>query len=91
MELLRTSQYNVVKGEILTKMYDTEFIAKRMYRLRKKKLSMTQEEFSELTQLSKDTISNIERKKYCPSLQTLITISNSTGMSIEYFLDKNKE
>jgi len=59
--------------------------------LRKETLCLTQEAFSEKTNLSKDTIRNIERGKYRPNLETLVTISNSTGVSVDYFLQKPTE
>jgi len=71
--------------------YNTKYIAENMYVLRKETLCLTQEAFSEKTNLSKDTISNIERGKYRPNLETLVTISNSTGVSVDYFLQKPTE
>jgi len=71
--------------------YNTKYIAENMYVLRKETLCLTQEAFSEKTNLSKDTIRNIERGKYRPNLETLVTISNSTGVSVDYFLQKPTE
>jgi len=62
-----------------------------MYLLRKKSLRLSQEAFGEKTNLSKDTISNIERGRYRPNLETLVSISNVTGVSVDYFLQKPKE
>ena len=83
-------QYNVVEGEIVAKNYSTAHIANNMFNLRKKLLSVSQEKFSEMTDLSKDTISNIQRGRYCPNLETLVSISNQTDTPIEYFLLKKE-
>lgn len=72
----------------MSDLYDTKYVAENVFRLRKRTLRLTQEAFSEMTNLSKDTISNIERGIYRPNLDTLVCISNATGVSVEYFLQK---
>ena len=71
--------------------YSTEYIAENVYRLRKEKLKLSQEEFSEKAELSKDTISNIERGVYRPNLETLVSISNATDSTVDYFLQKQEK
>jgi len=71
--------------------YDTKYIAENVYYLRKHIVRLTQEEFSEMVNLSKDTISNIERGRYRPNLENLVEISNVTHVSIEYFLREREE
>jgi len=51
---------------------------------------MSQEQFGEIVDLSKDTISNIERGRYRPNLETLISISNATEVAVDYFLLKQE-
>ncbi len=70
--------------------YSSDYIAENVYRLRKEKLNMSQEQFGEIVDLSKDTISNIERGRYRPNLETLISISNATDVAVDYFLVKQE-
>lgn len=72
----------------MSELYNTKYVAENMYMLRKDTLGLSQEAFSEKTNLSKDTISNIERGRYRPNLETLVSISNATGVSVDYFLKK---
>jgi len=72
----------------MSEKYSVKYIGKNIKYLRKNVLKMTQEEFSERTDSSKDTISNIERGRYHPSIQTLINISNLTDTTVDYFLKK---
>jgi hypothetical protein len=60
VEERRKRQYNIIKGEIVAKKYSTAYVAENIYHLRKKRLIMSQEKFSEVSDLSVDTISNIE-------------------------------
>jgi len=91
VELTKHHSYNVFQGGAVSDLYNTKYIAENMYLLRKKTLRLSQEAFSEKTNLSKDTISNIERGRYRPNLETLVSISNATGVSVDYFLQKPKE
>ncbi len=72
----------------MSDLYDPKYIAENVYHLRKKHFGLSQEAFSEKTNLSKDTISNIERGVYKPNIDTLVSISNSTGVSLEYFFQE---
>ena len=74
----------------MTIKYNSEYIAENVYRLRKEKLNMSQERFGEIVDLSKDTISNIERGRYRPNLETLINISNATNVALDYFLSEQE-
>lgn len=75
----------------MKKRYDTKYIGTNMHHLRSVILGMTQEEFGEITNLSKDTISNIERGKYRPNLESLVSISNAIDIPVEFFLHEPKE
>lgn len=75
----------------MAKKYSTAYVAENVYSLRKKRLFLSQEKFGEKTNLSVDTVSNIERGRYCPNLETLVRISNGTNTPIEYFLLENEE
>lgn len=70
---------------------DTKYIGENIYYIRKMILSQTQEEFAELTGLSKDTISNYERGKFLPNITNLIVISAKTNTSILFFLTQRDE
>lgn len=89
--LTKYRSYNVFQGGTVSDLYNTKHIAENMYALRKERLHLSQEAFSEITNLSKDTISNIERGRYRPNLETLVSISNATGVSVDYFLKKPME
>ena len=89
--LTKLRSYNVFQGGTVSDLYNTKYIAENMYTLRKTRLHLSQEAFSEITNLSKDTISNIERGRYRPNLETLVSISNATGVSVDYFLKKPME
>ncbi len=67
-------------------MYDVKYIPINLKYLRKYILKQSQELFSEKVGLSKDTISNIERNEFYPSIQTLTSIANATNQSIDFFL-----
>ncbi len=61
-------------------------IGNNVFFVRKFELNMTQEEFAEFLDISKDTVSNIERGKVVPSTDTLLRISEKTGKPVEFFL-----
>ena len=75
----------------MSDLYDTKYVAENVYRLRKQTLRLSREAFSEITNLSKDTISNIERGVYRPNLDTLVSISNATGVPVDYFLQEPRK
>lgn len=58
----------------------------RRIREERQKLNLTQEKPSESINVSTTYIGQIERGERCPTLDTLIKISNSLGVSIDYLL-----
>ena len=66
-------------------------IGVNLYLVRKKEMHKTQEEFAELTGISKDTISKIERGAVLPSLSSMMEISVVTNKSIDFFLSESSE
>lgn len=58
----------------------------RRIREERQKLNLTQEKLSESINVSTTYIGQIERGERCPTLDTLIRISNSLGVSIDYLL-----
>ena len=58
----------------------------RRIREERQKLNLTQEKLSESINVSTTYIGQIERGERCPTLDTLIKISNSLGVSIDYLL-----
>ncbi len=58
----------------------------RRIREERLKLNLTQEKLSETIDVSTTYIGQIERGERCPTLETLIKISNSLGASIDYLL-----
>ena len=58
----------------------------RRIREERQKLNLTQEKLSESINVSTTYIGQIERGERCPTLDTLIKISNSLGVSIYYLL-----
>lgn len=69
--------------------YHERYIGLNVYYVRKTLLRVSQEEFAALTGISKDTVSNIERGVYLPSIHNLINICNHVNMPIEFFLHDN--
>lgn len=65
---------------------DLRMIGFRIQYARKYELNMTQEEFADLLEISKDTVSNIERGKVLPCTVTLVKISKLTDKSVDFFL-----
>lgn len=58
----------------------------RRIREERQRLNLTQEKLSETINVSTTYIGQIERGERCPTLETLIKISNSLGVSIDYLL-----
>lgn len=83
--------YTVVVGDCLTKQRDERYIGLNVYYIRKQVLRVSQEEFGYMTGLSKDTVSNIERGIYIPSVHNLVRISNCVNMPVDFFLYKIEE
>lgn len=71
-------------------MLDATIIAENIRRLRTQELHETQEEFAEHIEASTDTVSNIERAKFIPKVETLVKIASYTGKSIDELLRLSK-
>ncbi len=65
---------------------DVKNIGKNLYITRKKEMKKTQEEFAEMINMSKDTVSNIERGVVVPTMNCMVQISNATRKTIDSFL-----
>ncbi len=83
--------YTVVSGGIVTKQRDERYIGLNVYYIRKKVLQVSQEEFAYKVGISKDTVSNIERGVYIPSVHNLVRISNCVDIPVDFFLQEIKE
>lgn len=70
---------------MITNELDKKVIGENIRRIRKEK-DETQEEFAEHIHASKDTVSNIERGEFFPSLQVLVNIAIYAGVSTEQIL-----
>lgn len=57
----------------------------------RQKLNLTQEKLSEAINVSSAYIGQIERGERCPTLETLIKLSNCLGASIDYLLRESIE
>ena len=68
------------------KIRDVNNIGKNVRKTRKEELNQTQEEFAEMIDMSKDTISNIERGEVVPTMNCMVRISNATNKSVDSFL-----
>lgn len=65
---------------------DVSNIGKNVRKIRKQELNQTQEEFAEMIDMSKDTVSNIERCQVVPTMTCMVRISNATNKTIDSFL-----
>ena len=65
---------------------DVSNIGKNVRKIRKQELNQTQEEFAEMIDMSKDTVSNIERCQVIPTMTCMVRISNATNKTIDSFL-----
>lgn len=65
---------------------DVNNIGKNVRKIRKQELNKTQEEFAEMIDMSKDTVSNIERCQVVPTMTCMVKISNVTNKTIDSFL-----
>lgn len=70
---------------MITNELDKKVIGENIRRIRKEK-DETQEEFAEHIHASKDTVSNIERGEFFPSLQVLVNIAIYAGVSTDQIL-----
>jgi|GEM_PF-2160946 len=78
--------YTVAVGDGVAKRRDERYIGLNVYYIRKKVLHVSQEEFGYMVGMSKDTVSNIERGVYIPSVHSLVNIANCLGVSVDFFL-----
>ncbi len=67
---------------------DVKNIGPNLYITRKEEMKKTQEEFAEMINMSKDTVSNIERGVVVPTMNCMVQISNATNKTIDSFLVK---
>ena len=65
---------------------DVRNICEKVFHVRKNEMKLTQEEFAELLDISKDTVSNIERGKVIPKTETMVTMSEKTGKTMDYYV-----
>ena len=63
-------------------------IGETILKLREEK-KMSQEEFAEYFHVTRQTISNWEKEKSFPDLQTLVKISDLSGVSVDVMLRDN--
>lgn len=61
----------------------------RRIREERRKLNLTQEKLSETIDVSTTYIGQIERGERCPTLDTLLKLSNALGVSIDYLLHES--
>jgi len=73
-------------GDRVINQRDEQYISLNVRYVRKHILCVSQEEFAYMVDLSKDTVSNIERGVYIPSVHHLISISNCVNIPIDFFL-----
>ena len=67
---------------------DVSNIGINVRKTRKHELKQTQEEFAEMIDMSKDTVSNIERGEVIPTMICIVKISNATNKPVDSFLVK---
>ncbi len=65
-------------------------VGDEIFKIRKEK-GMTQEEFSKLFNVTRQTVSNWENKKSYPDLQTLVNISDKFDISLDVLLKGDNE
>ena len=82
-------RYNICGGDEMNEpiiIRDVSNIGKNVRKIRKQELNKTQEEFAEMIDMSKDTVSNIERCQVVPTMICMVRISNVTNKTIDSFL-----
>ena len=72
-------------------MFDLGAIKNNVYCVRKWELNLTQEEFAEMIDTSKDTVSNIERGLVIPSTPTLVKLAETKNKNIDFFFMNQEE
>ena len=68
---------------------DVRNICDKVFHVRKIEMQLTQEEFAELLDISKDTVSNIERGKVIPKTETMVIMSQKTGKTMDYYVTED--
>lgn len=88
MEYYVDKIYNILWGDKMNEKItrDVSNISKNVRRTRKQELNQTQEEFAEMIEMSKDTVSNIERGQVIPTMTCMVRISNATNKPVDAFL-----
>ena len=71
-------------------MRDIKYLADNVAFVRKNELYITQEELAELLNISRDTVSNIERGITIPKIETLLKLASITDKPIDFFFEQNK-
>lgn len=71
-------------------MRDIKNIAENVHFVRKYELYMSQEELAELLNISRDTVSNIERGQTIPKPETLLKLAIISEKTIDYFFKKRR-
>lgn len=54
------------------------------------KRNLTQEQLAELADLNRNTISNLEREEYSPTIETVEKLATAFGMDVLEFIDVSK-
>lgn len=83
--------YTVAVGDGVAKRRDERYIGLNVYYIRKKVLHVSQEEFGYMVGISKDTVSNIERGVYIPSVHNLVNIANRLNVPVDFLLREIEE
>lgn len=65
---------------------DVRNICEKVFHVRKNEMKLTQEQFAELLDISKDTVSNIERGKVIPKTETMVAMPEKTGKTMDYYV-----
>lgn len=89
VDLRYNLKHNILQGEKMNDQIikkDVSNIGKNVRKTRKQELNQTQEEFAEMIDMSKDTISNIERGQVIPTMTCMVRISNATNKPVDSFL-----
>ena len=87
----RFMPYTVALGDSVSKPRDVRYIGLNVYLIRKNILRVSQEEFAYMVNMSKDTVSNIERGICIPTVHHLISIANCANVPVDILLCKPEE
>lgn len=70
---------------VITMKIDKKLVGDRIKR-RRKAAGLTQEALAERIGLSKNHLSNIERGRYLPTIETMLLICDALGQTPDYYL-----